>query len=107
MIVSLPMQARDLLGDDDVFVDIDSWADAEGDETDDESVDCTGTPAAPTAPEGKVCIYVSGATNVRLINGWSILPDDGESRFGFKLGWEAPALGDTYIDAVWAYKASS
>jgi hypothetical protein len=107
VIVSLPMQARDALGDDDVFVNIESWDDAEGDETDDTSPGCTGTPAAPTAPAGKVCIYVAGGDNAQLINGWSILPGTGESRFGFKLGWEAPAAGDTFIDAVWAYRASS
>jgi hypothetical protein len=106
VIVSLPMQAREELSDADVFIDVDSWEGADGSETEDESPLCTGSSAVPTAPPGKVCIYVAGGDNAIHISGWSILPDDGKSRYGFKLGWEAPAAGDTYIDAVWAYKAT-
>ncbi len=35
----------------------------------------------------------------------AIIPGSGGSRFGFKLIWDSTAHnGDTFIDAVWAYK---
>jgi len=66
---------------------------------------CTGTPAAPTAPAGKVCIYVSGADNALNAHGVSVLFGTGASPYGFKLVWDVAHIGDTFIDATWAYKA--
>jgi len=34
----------------------------------------------------------------------SVRPGTGESRYGFKLKWDAVQNGDTFIDAVWAYR---
>ncbi len=66
---------------------------------------CTGSVAVPTAPAGFVCIYVAGADNAANVAGVSIVPGTGASPFGFKLIWDSSAHnGDTFIDAVWAYK---
>jgi hypothetical protein len=108
-IVTLPMQARDDLGDDDVFVTAALWTgdpDQTRPTTTDGSANCTGTLDEPTAPPGKVCIYVAGGDNATDVNGYSVRPGAGTSRFGFKLAWTAPDSGDTFIDAVWAYQAS-
>jgi hypothetical protein len=29
----------------------------------------------------------------------------GASPYGFRLAWDASALGDTFVDATWAYTA--
>jgi hypothetical protein len=72
--------------------------------TSDTSARCTGTLARPTAPRGKVCIYVAGGDNAANVSGYSVRPGTDESRFGFKLKWDAMHNGDTFIDAVWAYR---
>ncbi len=67
---------------------------------------CPGTTVAPTAAAGKVCIYVSGGTNVVNLHGTSILNGPtGASPNGFKMNWENTGAGESYIDAVWAYTA--
>jgi len=108
--VSLPMPARNGLGDADVEVNVEGWTDG-GDQTAPTSGDtgdtaCTGTPANPTAPAGMVCIYVAGADNAANVVGYSVMPGTGESRYGFKLKWDIPdGEGDTFVDATWAYTA--
>ncbi len=64
---------------------------------------CHGTAANPTAPKGKVCIYLIGSGNATNIRGVTPVPGTGGSRFGFKLIWDATGNGDTFVDAVWAY----
>ena len=62
--VTLPIPAANALGDDAVFVNVAGWQNAGGQTaptTTDTDLGCTGNPANPTAPAGKVCIYVSGA----------------------------------------------
>jgi hypothetical protein len=110
---SLPVPGKDKLGDVDVLVDNESWATGGGqtlpalDASEAGSnAACTGTPAAPTAPAGKVCIYIAGGDNAVGVKGVSVLPGVGESPFGFKIVWVAPNQDDTFIDAVWAYTAS-
>jgi hypothetical protein len=67
---------------------------------------CPGSTIDPRAAAGKVCIYVSGGTNVVNLQGTSVLNGPtGASPHGFKLNWENSGLGETYIDAVWAYTA--
>jgi hypothetical protein len=67
---------------------------------------CPGTTTNPLAAPGKLCIYVSGGTNVENLHGTSVLNGStGASPNGFKLNWENAANGETYIDAVWAYQA--
>lgn len=106
--VSLPMPAANHLSDDEVNINVDGWTDAGGQAaptTTDTNAGCTGTPAAPTAPAGEVCIYVAGADRAFNIEGYSVLPGTGASPYGFKLKWDASQEGDTFIDATWAYTA--
>jgi len=64
---------------------------------------CTGSAANPTAPRGKVCVYLIGSGGATNIRGVTPVPGTGGSRFGFKLIWDATGNGDTFVDAVWAY----
>jgi hypothetical protein len=72
-----------------------------GDSTD--AFNCTGTAANPTAPKGKVCVYLIGSGSAVNIRGVTPVPGTGGSRYGFKLIWDATGNGDTFVDAVWAY----
>jgi hypothetical protein len=104
--VGLPRQAGNLLGDNDVYIAL-RWQDGGGQTiptTSDTNAGCSGTVAHPTAPRGKVCIYVAGGDNAANVSGYSVRPGTGESRLGFKLKWDAAHNGDTFIDAVWAYR---
>lgn len=109
--VSLPLKARNALGDEDVEVNTKNWVDGGPGQTAPTSGDtgnttCTGTVNYPTAPAGKVCIYVSGADNAANVAGYSVLPGTAKSPYGFKLKWDIPTgPGDTFVDAVWAYTA--
>jgi hypothetical protein len=106
--VTLPIPAANALGDDAVFVNVAGWQNAGGQTmptTTDTDAGCTGTPFNPTAPAGKVCIYVSGADHALNLNGYSVLFGTGASPYGFKLKWDASAIGDTFVDATWAYTA--
>lgn len=67
---------------------------------------CPGSAANPLAPKGKVCVYLIGSDNAASIRGVTPVPGTGGSRFGFKLIWDAPGNGDTFVDAVWAYHFS-
>jgi len=64
---------------------------------------CTGTAANPTAPPGKVCVYLIGSGGATNIRGVTPVPGTGGSKFGFKLIWDATGNGDTFVDATWAY----
>jgi hypothetical protein len=107
--VSLPAKAANALSDDEIFVNVAGWASGDIGQiqptTTDTNVECDGTPAAPRAPPGIVCIYVAGGDNATDVSGYSVLPGTGASRYGFKLAWTSPLTGDTFIDAVWAYTA--
>ena len=67
-------------------------------------------PNNPTAAKGYVCVYVLGGTNLGTvigtgaIHGVSIAPGTLASTLGFKIDWDPDNAGDTYVDAVWAYK---
>ena len=108
VIASLPIPATNALTDNDVFIQVDTWS-TTGTQakpaTTDGDAGCSGSLAEPTAPAGKVCVYVAGGDNATDVNGYSIVPGAGGSPYGFKLAWTAPDPGDTFIDAVWAYKA--
>jgi hypothetical protein len=104
--VSLPKRAGNALGDNDVYIAL-RWRNGGGQTkptTSDTNAGCTGTLALPTAPRGKVCIYVAGGDNAANVSGYSVRPGTGQSRYGFKLKWDAVQNGDTFIDAVWAYR---
>ncbi|HEY7258598.1 MAG TPA: hypothetical protein VH459_05980 [Gaiellales bacterium] len=68
-----------------------------------DSFSCTGSVTNPTAPKGKVCIYLLNSGNAANIRGVTPAPGTDGSRFGFKLIWDANGNGDTFVDAVWAY----
>ena len=84
-------------------------------EENDVSGECTGTAANPTAPAGKVCIYPTILGNARFLVGFNLVdgqnpntpnaPTPVDFATGFGLGWEASDTGDSYVSAVWAYKA--
>ena len=106
--MTMPMSAPVGLSDDDVFVNVLHWQNAGGQTaptTTDTNPGCTGTPENPTAPGGKVCIYVSGADHAFNLAGYSVLFGTGASKYGFKLKWDASQVGDTFVDATWAYTA--
>ncbi|MFL6043309.1 MAG: hypothetical protein ACJ740_18150 [Gaiellales bacterium] len=94
---SFPRPANNLIHDGDVKV----VGPGSGDTTD--PFTCSGSAANPTAPRGKVCVYVIGSGNATNIRGVTPVPGTGGSRFGFKLIWDATGNGDTFVDAVWAY----
>jgi hypothetical protein len=107
--MTLPVPARNDLSDTEVTVNIAHCQASTGQvcptTSDIAENACTGTPEAPTAPAGVLCIYVSGADNAQNVRGDSVLFDGGASPYGFKLLWDNPHTGDTFVDATWAYKA--
>jgi hypothetical protein len=73
---------------------------------DDSDVTCTGTAAAPTAPPGKVCIYVNSNTGVNLASisgGVGNLP----ARAFWMTFTPNTSIGgaDALVYATWAYTA--
>jgi hypothetical protein len=107
---SLPARARNFLRDADVYVSVSQWVSGAAGQvkptTTDTNAGCTGTRSNPTAPAGKVCIYVTGGNNAQDLKGYSIVPGARTGNpLGFKLLWTNTTTGDTFIDAVWAYHA--
>jgi len=113
---SLPFKAGTALTDADVLVDNTTWVSGDTGQTQpvlDSSESgspaaCTGSVANPTAPAGKVCIYIAGGDNAADVAGYSVVPGSGGSPYGFKLHWVSTGPGtanNTFIDAVWAYTA--
>jgi hypothetical protein len=99
--------AGNRIHDNDVYIVVSTWTDAGGQlqpTTTDGPGPCTGTAGSPTAPRGKVCIYVLGSDNAVNLSGYAIAVGTGGSKYGFKLKWDASGNGDTYVDAVWAYR---
>jgi hypothetical protein len=66
---------------------------------------CNGTFLNPTAPRDKVCIYIANSDNAANIEGVSISPGPRGVRWGFKIVWDQPNVGeDSFVDATWAYR---
>jgi hypothetical protein len=67
---------------------------------------CTGTVATPTAPPGRVCIYVGDWEAVSLL---SAGPGSYNLRQGFQIQWTpsttVPATGTVLFGGRWAYTA--
>lgn len=86
------------LGDADVNFATPGFADSTG--------TCTGTVSAPTAPTGKVCIYVSSSDGIDAANtiGFAakLLRDRG---FVVAMTPDGDADADAYLFATWAYTA--
>jgi hypothetical protein len=73
---------------------------------------CSGTPGAPSAEPGYLCIYVTNHSNdVQVIAGDDLYPQDpgdlnfGSSPFGVLLSAEAAAAGGVLVEGSWAVTA--
>lgn len=98
--VTLPGIASDVLGTTDVnFAPTGNALVWDGDD------DCTGSANIPTAPAGKVCLYLVQTSNVNNIAGYGARLGDR----GFRVGWSddgSGAAGQSYrVYATWAYTA--
>jgi hypothetical protein len=78
----------------------------------DEDPDCSGTLAAPTAPAGKLCLYVRDARISNVANGTLHVQgpasDDDQGVAARKLGFEVSftaSAGPVRVEGVWAYTA--
>lgn len=96
--ISLPGKAAGSLAD----TDINFSADAIGETSDDDAA-CSGSAANPTAPAGKVCLYVYELAGVdSSLEGVQAgqLTDQ-----GFSVIWFMAADGPTHLLFTWAYRA--
>jgi hypothetical protein len=66
---------------------------------------CTGTAAAPTAPAGKVCLYLSSAAGTGTAVDGESIPGLAGSRAGFVVHATNATLGQTGAFGTWAYTA--
>jgi hypothetical protein len=66
---------------------------------------CTGTAAAPTAPAGKVCLYLTSAAGTGTSVSGEAIPGLAGSRAGFVVHAVNPTLGETGAFGTWAYTA--
>lgn len=105
--VNLPGRARNPLTPEDVNFAPDSLA-----ATTDDDASCTGTYVLPTAPRGKVCLYLWPAAplspNVTSVLAGGDAPASPEfSRSSFWISWSTGASADSavYLYARWAYTA--
>lgn len=76
------------------------------DQSSDDDAACTGTVEAPTAPPGKVCLYlINAASDVSSLRGMS-LPELGTTT-GFTVNWDdaGQQSHDSFVFATWAYTA--
>jgi hypothetical protein len=105
-LASITAGAKTKIIDADVAV-VDDQAPAGVVSTDEGDHACTGTYQNPTAPLDKVCIYISNGDNAVDVHGVSVAPGaNGGSKYGFKLVWSTPTDdADSFVEAVWAYKA--
>ncbi len=98
---TMGMPAAVALDDAHVAINILGWVDLGSNTaptTTDTDSGCTGSPANPTAPSGKVCIYVLHSDNAQDLFGYGV-----DSKQGFKLNFTNVAIGDSFVDATWAY----
>lgn len=98
--IALPARAPQDLSDSTVNF----AADLRADTTDDDAA-CTGTATAPTAPAGKVCIYlINAAANTSGLSGRETL-DGPRSAFTVTWGHANTSGSDVFVYATWAYTA--
>jgi hypothetical protein len=96
VLMTMPMPATAVLGDDDVHIA--HLAPLSGESLGEQSA-CTGT-VTLTSPPGQVCIYVQDSANAAGLLGEGV-----NSNQGFKLKFTSPSPGDSFVDAVWVYTA--
>jgi hypothetical protein len=109
VLTSMPMPAPFVLEDDDVLVDIEGRVEIDPANpgtapttTDEGNAECEGSPTNPTAPPGRVCIYVRHSTNAVDLFGYGV-----NSTQGFKLNFTNSSAGDSFVDATWAYRSDA
>lgn len=77
--------------------------------TSEEDATCQGSPTNPTAPAGKVCLYVGTTqsdTGVGSLRGFTTNIGGLVARQAFQIVWnDSGASADVYVDATWAYTA--
>jgi hypothetical protein len=102
----LPVPATAPLKDADVFISLNGFTSSGGitPTTADTDAGCTGSVTNPTAPSGKVCVYIAAGQNSAGIQGLGIGPNG--SPYGFKLSWDSQTAGRSFVEAVYAYTAS-
>jgi hypothetical protein len=67
---------------------------------------CTGTVSAPTAPPGKVCLYLGMSAHVDGMGGTSAVQPGFDDQFFLVYGNASGALGnDLFFRFSWAYRA--
>ena len=66
---------------------------------------CSGTASAPTAPAGKVCLYLSSAAGAGTIVDGQAIPGLAGSRSGFVVHAANTTLGEVGAFGTWAYTA--
>lgn len=72
---------------------------------------CLGSAASPSAPSGKVCIYLGSISSARITAASisaDLVPTTGVTPTitpGFLVSWSAAAVGDVYLKGTWAYTA--
>jgi hypothetical protein len=71
----------------------------------DNDASCTGTVVAPTAPAGKVCLYLSSAAGTGTAVDGQAIPGLTGSRAGFVVHATNGTLGQTGAFGTWAYTA--
>ena len=105
--VNLPARARNPLSRDNVNFAPDSHV-----ATTDDDPSCTGTYTLPTAPPGKLCLYLWPtqplSDNITLLQAGGDAPASPEfSRNAFWIVWTTKASADpaVYVYARWAYTA--
>ena len=73
------------------------------------SAGCTGSAAAPTAPAGQLCVYLSGIANVKSASAVPIpgagIPGTPDDSHGFIVALDANANGAVAFAISWAYTA--
>ena len=77
---------------------------------DDESAACTGNSRVPSAPAGRLCLYVTNVLNIRpgsllVIAGTSGNSAGPDNAIGFFVRSESAAAGDFTTRGTWAYTA--
>ena len=97
-VVQLPGPASADLGDASVnFAPGPNAADADG--------SCSGTAAAPSAPAGKVCLYLTGAAGSDTAVDGEAIPGLAGSRLGFVVHAVSATTSVTGLFGTWAYTA--
>jgi hypothetical protein len=101
----LPVPATAPLKDADVYVSLTGFTSSGGitPTTADTNAGCSGSVTAPTAPAGKVCVYIAGGQNSAGIQGLGIGTTG--TPYGFKLSWDSQTSGRSFVEAVYAYTA--